>query len=180
MFLDTKDYPFAAHLEANWRVILAELQQLDNQNFFAWPEKQYYGEGWDIFALYTYGVPLGKNCKLCPQTAALVKKIPGMLTAVFSRMAPGLHIAPHRGEPAGLLRYHMGLLIPPGCGLRVGPETRSVQEGGSIVFDDTTEHEAWNRSDRERIVLLVDFKSPNARQGFTLASMFQRLRGGKG
>ncbi|AGY60471.1 aspartyl/asparaginyl beta-hydroxylase domain-containing protein [Gloeobacter kilaueensis] len=172
MFLKEADYPFIAMLEANWRTIRQELDQLGGEHFFAWPEKQYYGEGWNIFALYTYGVALGKNCKLCPETARLVQQIPGMATAVFSSLAPGTHVRPHRGEPAGLLRYHLGLIVPEGCTLRVGPEQRSLREGGSMVFDDTTEHEAWNRSDRTRVVLLVDFKDPAATKSRGLATIF--------
>lgn len=162
MFHRNEDYPFIATLESNWRIIRDELEQVQKQHFVAWPEKNYYGEGWDIFAFYTYGVPLGKNCKLCPETARLVKRIPGMMTAVFSKLAPGVQIAPHRGEPAGLLRYHLGLVVPEGCALRIGDDTRSIRDGGSMVFDDTYEHQAWNNSDRTRVVLLVDFKSPGA------------------
>jgi beta-hydroxylase len=177
MFHRTEDYPFAATLEAHWQTIRAELERVQGQHFVAWPEKNYYGEGWEIFALYTYGVPLGKNCRLCPQSARLVKEIPGMVTAVFSKLAPGVHIAPHRGEPAGLLRYHLGLVVPPGCALRIGDDTRSVAEGGSIVFDDTYEHEAWNTSERTRVVLLVDFKSPRATRPPGLDALWKRLQG---
>ncbi|MBD2445599.1 aspartyl/asparaginyl beta-hydroxylase domain-containing protein [Nostoc sp. FACHB-152] len=30
-----------------------------------------------------------------------------------------------------------------------------------FIFDDTVEHEAWNRSDSPRIILLIDFAKAN-------------------
>jgi aspartyl/asparaginyl beta-hydroxylase (cupin superfamily) len=75
-------------------------------------------------------------------------------------MAPGTHIKPHVGWVRTVYRLHMGLVVPPDCALRVGAETRSWREGECLVFDDTVEHEAWNRSGDTRVVLLLDFLRP--------------------
>ena len=75
-------------------------------------------------------------------------------------MAPGSHIAPHHGWVTTVYRAHLGLVVPGKCALRVGDEVRSWQEGEVLVFDDTAEHEAWNRSDHTRTVLLFDFLRP--------------------
>jgi beta-hydroxylase len=91
-----------------------------------------------------------------------VEQIPGLTTAGFSWMSPGTHIKPHVGYSSAVLRCHLGLVIPSDCKLRVGSETRGWQEGKTLVFDDTVEHEAWNRSDKDRVVLLLDFKRPGA------------------
>ncbi|MCS6812532.1 MAG: aspartyl/asparaginyl beta-hydroxylase domain-containing protein [Cyanobacteria bacterium] len=160
MFYDPSLFGFVADLETNWHLIRQELNQLHEQDFIPWPEKYLYGQGWDAFGLYAFGVKLGKNCKLCPETTRLVNKIPGLVTAGFSSLTPGTHIAPHTGYDDGLLRCHMGLTVPENCGIRVGNETRTWQEGKCIVFDDTVEHEAWNYGDRTRVVLLLDFKAP--------------------
>lgn len=160
MFYDPSLFEFVTDLEANWHLIRQELNQLHEQDFIPWPEKYLYGKGWDAFGLYAFGVKLGKNCKLCPETTRLVNKIPGLVTAGFSSLTPGTHIAPHTGYDDGLLRCHMGLTVPENCGIRVGNETRTWQEGKCIVFDDTFEHEAWNYGDRTRVVLLLDFKAP--------------------
>src|SRR5215470_11228679 len=80
--------------------------------------------------------------------ARLVRGIPGMTMAGFSRLAPGAHITPHRGYEGYsgfVLRCHLGLVVPEGCALKVGDETRGWQEGRCLVFDDSYEHEAWNR-----------------------------------
>jgi aspartyl/asparaginyl beta-hydroxylase (cupin superfamily) len=55
---------------------------------------------------------------------------------------------------------HLPLLVPPGCGFRVGGEVREWREGTAFVFDDTIEHEAWNNSDKLRVVLLFDVWRP--------------------
>ena len=158
MFKDSTDYEFTQILEANWQVIRKELEQISGKDFLDWPEKHLYGKGWQTFGLYAFGMKLGKNCQICPETTKLVDKIPNMVTAGFSLLLPGTHIAPHTGYPDGVLRCHLGLVGCDGCSLRVGDQVQNWQEGKCLVFDDTTEHEAWNRGDRTRVVLLIDFK----------------------
>lgn len=160
MFYNPADFAFVADLENNWAVVRRELEQLHEKDFLPWPEKYLYGKGWDTFGLYAFGVKIAKNCKLCPKTTELIAKVPNMVTAGFSSLAAGAHITPHTGYDDGLLRCHLGLIVPEDCALRVGPDIQSWQEGRCLVFDDTMEHEAWNRSDRTRIVLLLDFKAP--------------------
>jgi aspartyl/asparaginyl beta-hydroxylase (cupin superfamily) len=160
MFYSNDQFPFTKTLEQNWQSIRNELQRLKDGQFLDWPEKHLYGEGWTVFGLISFGIELDKNTKLCPETTRLVKQIPGIQTAGFSHMRPGTHITPHVGHPEGVLRCHLGLMIPENCALRVGDETRKWEEGKCMVFDDTIEHEAWNKSDKSRVVLLLDFKAP--------------------
>ncbi|MEI6429962.1 MAG: aspartyl/asparaginyl beta-hydroxylase domain-containing protein [Pseudanabaena sp. ELA607] len=158
MFKNPADYSFTSTLEANWETIQKELIALQPKDFLEWPEKYLYGKGWDVFGLYAFGIKLQKNCQLCPETTRLVDKIPNLTTAGFSSLQPGTHIAAHTGYPDGLLRCHLGLIGCDGCALRVGSETKSWQEGKCLVFDDTSEHEAWNKGNQTRIVLLLDFR----------------------
>ena len=98
-----------------------------------------------------------------PLTTQLVERIPGMVMAGFSRLAPGTHITPHKGYGGWaefVLRCHLGLTVNDGCALRVGGETRQWQAGKTLVFCDAAEHEAWNAGDTERVVLLLDFRNP--------------------
>jgi ornithine lipid ester-linked acyl 2-hydroxylase len=157
-FYESVEFPFAALLETNWRTIFDELERIKGEYFIPWSEKYLYKDGWSIFGLYGYGLKIEQNCKLCPETTKLVEQIPNLLTAGFSALAPGTHIAPHTGYPDGVLRCHLGLIIPDNCAIRIGDETRTWQEGKCLIFNDTIEHEAWNRSDRDRIILLLDFK----------------------
>jgi len=164
MFLDPADYPFVEHLEAHWQVVRDELLTLQGEGFAEWPERFLYDGRWDVFGLYAFGERLEKNCALCPGTTELVTAIPGMTTAGFSSLVGGAHIKPHVGYTNEVLRCHLGLIVPPGCSLRVGSEARSWREGECMVSDDTIEHEAWNRSDETRVVLLMDFRR-DAKQG---------------
>jgi ornithine lipid ester-linked acyl 2-hydroxylase len=168
VFLDPSQFPFTALLEANWETVLRELERLPKGSFMAWPdrylygrpEQHEYGKGWDVFGLYAFGRKLPRNCALCPETTRLVETIPGMTTAGFSWLEPGTHIKPHVGYTSAVLRCHLGLVTPGDCGLRVGPEVKAWEPGKCMVFDDTTEHEAWNRSDTSRVVLIIDFTRP--------------------
>ena len=101
--------------------------------------------------------------ELCPRTAELVQQIPGMVTAMFSILSPHKHILAHRGPYKGVLRYHLGLIVPSdkeACRIRVGDEIRHWEEGKSMVFDDTYEHEVWNDTDELRAVLFLDVLRP--------------------
>jgi ornithine lipid ester-linked acyl 2-hydroxylase len=166
VFEDTAQYPFAAELERNWQAIRDEMVAL-RSGFIAWPEKSLYGDaGWSTFGLYAFGQKQAANCALCPRTTALVEAIPGLVTAGFSRLAPGTHIQPHCGYDEYsryVLRLHLGLETNADCALRVGDESRRWQEGRAFIFCDATEHEAWNRGETTRTILLLDFKNPRYR-----------------
>ncbi|MBD2774166.1 aspartyl/asparaginyl beta-hydroxylase domain-containing protein [Iningainema tapete] len=161
MFYENTNFKFTASLESNWLLIKEELTgKLRKDNFISWHEKFLYNQGWDVFGLYAFGKKLENNCRLCPETTKLVESIPGMTTAGFSSLAPGTHIVPHVGYTNTVLRCHLGIIVPDNCGIRVGNQTRNWIEGRCFIFDDTVEHEAWNRSFIPRIVLLIDFKKP--------------------
>jgi ornithine lipid ester-linked acyl 2-hydroxylase len=166
-FFDTDAFPWVARLETEWRQIRAELDAvLLNRdripNFQEISEDQKLltqGDDWKTFFLFGYGHEVASNVARCPRTAELLRRIPGMKTAMFSILAPGKHIPSHRGPYKGVLRYHLGLLVPDPerCGIRVGNDTRFWREGRSLIFDDTHDHEAWNDSRSHRVVLFVDF-----------------------
>jgi beta-hydroxylase len=176
VFYDTALFPFTKVLEQNWRVIRSELDALTAAEFIEWPEHSLYGDhGWDTFGLYAFGQRQAEACRRCPQTEAVVRQIPGLTMAGFSRLAPRAHIVPHRGYEGYsgyVLRVHLGLDIPEGCALRVGPETRQWAEGRCLAFDDATEHEAWNNSTRSRTVLLCDFLNPLRKRSLVLNPKF--------
>jgi beta-hydroxylase len=86
-----------------------------------------------------------------------------MTTAMFSILSPRKHILDHRGPYKGVLRYHLGLIVPEdaeSCRIRVGEDYRHWQEGKSMVFDDTFNHEVWNDTEETRVVLFVDVMRP--------------------
>lgn len=81
-------------------------------------------------------------------------------TALFSLLRPGTHIRPHHGLLNTRLICHLPLITPPGCALRVGNETREWRQGELTIFDDSFEHEAWNRGTQTRVVLLFEIWRP--------------------
>ncbi|BCQ56095.1 aspartyl/asparaginyl beta-hydroxylase domain-containing protein [Burkholderia gladioli] len=157
MFHPSSAFPFLATLERGWQIVRDECDALLPGEFDAWPERELYNRGWDVYGLYLAGRPLLENCVFCPSTARLLETVPGLQHAGFSRLAPGTEIAPHVGYSGAVLRLHLALRAQGDCALRVGGETRRWMPGEGFVFDDTAEHAAWNRSDAPRIVLLADF-----------------------
>ena len=67
---------------------------------------------------------------------------------------------PHTGVTNTRLTVHLPLIVPPGCGFRVGATTREWLPGKAWVFDDTIQHEAWNLSDTPRAILIFDIWNP--------------------
>ena len=81
---------------------------------------------------------------------------------MFSALNPGCVIKPHCGPWNANLTIHLPLIVPQGdCALRVGGEARRWKEGECLVFDDSFEHEAWNRTEVTRLILLVDIWHPD-------------------
>jgi beta-hydroxylase len=157
MYFDPAQFDFTRALERHWLAMRAEFEALGAAALTPWPERELYNRGWDVAGLHAFGRRLEENCARCPVTASLVEAIPGMTTAGFSVLQPGAHILPHRGYTNEVLRCHLGLIVPAGCSMRVGSETRDWEAGRCLVFDDTVEHEVWHRGEAPRVVLLIDF-----------------------
>jgi aspartyl/asparaginyl beta-hydroxylase (cupin superfamily) len=122
---------------------------------------------WGACFLWEYGAPNSPVIERCPKTAAILgrlplQRIPGRSpSAFFSLLRPGKVIPPHTGVTNTRAIVHLALEVPPDCGFRVGGETREWVEGKAFAFDDTIEHEAWNRSERRRAVLILDVWNPH-------------------
>jgi aspartate beta-hydroxylase len=105
-------------------------------------------------------------CALVPQTAAAVEALPlsdlpgRTPTVFFSLLRPGAHLPAHTGVSNVRTIIHLPLVVPSGCSFRVGGETRAWEVGRAWAFDDTIEHEAWNRSDEVRAILIFDVWNP--------------------
>lgn len=157
-FFDPGSFDFVERLEQRTDRIAAEAGAVLANGFFrSWPEKALYDFGWDVFGLVYLGREMTKNCERCPQTLEALEQVPAVISAVYTRLGPQAHIRPHVGYTNKVLRCHLGLVVPPKCVIRVGDDTRVLKKGRCVVFDDTVEHEAWNMSNSDRIVLIVDF-----------------------
>jgi ornithine lipid ester-linked acyl 2-hydroxylase len=170
-FFESDNFSWVPDVEREWLTIRRELDSLmvrreEIPNFQDISDAQKVlteGEQWKTFWFYAYGKKADENCARCPQTDRILQKIPGMKSAMFSIMAPRKHVPEHRGMYKGVLRYHLGLIIPGpegACRIRVGSDVRSWKEGKSLIFDDSHPHEVWNDCDAYRAVLFVDFVRP--------------------
>lgn len=121
---------------------------------------------WSAFHFYKLGRPDEARCARAPRTMKAVRSLPQAdvelrsPTAMFSVLKPRTRIPPHTGVANFRLVVHLPLVLPEGCGFRVGGELRQWRMGEGWVFDDTIEHEAWNDSDQIRIILICDIWSP--------------------
>jgi ornithine lipid ester-linked acyl 2-hydroxylase len=165
MYCDVNLIPSLTILEENWLTVRRELEALDPASFRPWVERIYTNDGWKVFPLFVFGRRNEENCQRCPETTRLLESLPGMVAAGFSRLAAASRILPHcgyKGYSDYHLRAHLALVIPASgaCGLTVGGETRGWYEGKCLLFNDSTEHNAWNDGPGDRVVLLVDLQNP--------------------
>jgi aspartate beta-hydroxylase len=161
-WLERSDIPGIAMLEEHFAVIRDEAFAARQVGFQQFDDGTPHTGDWN--ALYIrYGTrPVEKNRGVCPQTVRIVNSLPRIgPMAMVSTLNPGAHIEPHCGVHNFRITAHLGLRIPPDCTFRVGDETRKWTEGECLVFDDSFEHEVWNRSDETRFILLVDFWHPD-------------------
>lgn len=164
-------FPWLREFEANWRSIRDELDRVLLHHdalpaFHELSEDQKRisrGRNWKIFPFYVFGDSFPPNLARCPETARLLQGVPHLRNAMFSILAPRYHIPPHRGPTNGIIRVHLGLMVPGGqdvCRIRVGDQVFGCQEGKCVVFDDYFEHEVWNETDQPRVVLFFEVDRP--------------------
>lgn len=122
---------------------------------------------WGAYYFWENGGPIADHAARCPATMAALAQAPLPVIAgrspmaLWSALKPGAHIAPHTGMLNTRLIVHLPLLVPDGCAIRVGAETRQWEEGKALILDDSFEHEAWNRGGSLRVVLLFEIWRPD-------------------
>jgi beta-hydroxylase len=170
-FMRNEDFPFLKMFSDNWEKIRDEVQVIlkNREEIPAFQEvspdqdKIAKGKNWRTFFLYGFGEQLKKNCAQAPFTTSLLEQVPKIQISWFSILSPGYHIPPHQGVSKGILRAHLGLIIPKdaeSCRIRVDNEYRIWKPGQIFVLDDTYEHEVWNSTSDERVILIFDFDRP--------------------
>lgn len=176
-------FPFLEPLEREWRLIRSECDAILEarehlppfQSISPDQAKIASGDRWKTFILFGFGYKSERNCARCPETTRLLEAIPNLRSAWFSILSPGYHIPPHRGVTKGIVRGHLGLIIPAArerCTMRVGDRVCTWEEGKFLVFDDTYDHEVHNDTEEERTVLIVDFDRPMRMPGTIVSRAF--------
>jgi aspartyl/asparaginyl beta-hydroxylase (cupin superfamily) len=194
-FYDPADFAWAAEVQAQAPEIRTELEAVlaSEQGIKPYveadptrPNKGHALLGdpsWSAFHLLENGQRVAGNAERCPATMAALAKLPiphiagRSPMALFSVLKPGTHIQPHCGMLNTRLIVHLPLIVPPDCALRVGNDTRTVEAGKLMIFDDSIEHEAWNRSDQIRVVLLFEVWRPelSAAERDALTALFESI-----
>jgi aspartyl/asparaginyl beta-hydroxylase (cupin superfamily) len=183
---DNDVFPWVRVLEESWETIRREairLSQLHDclptfHEVSPYQSRISKGDQWKTLWLYGFGYRSEVATRLCPATAKLIEQVPELQSAMFSMLAPGTHIPAHSGVYKGLLNYHLGLIVPKQrerCRMRVGDEKVCWEHGRSVVFDDTNQHEVWNESGEERVVLILQFHRPFRQPGRLLSRLFLRV-----
>jgi aspartyl/asparaginyl beta-hydroxylase (cupin superfamily) len=121
---------------------------------------------WNGIYFYRHGERRTESHALCPRTSSALDALPlarireHAPEVMFSVLTPGTHILPHRGVTNTRAVCHLPLVVPENCAIVVGGERHDWREGHAVVFDDTYEHEAWNRGSGTRVVLILDVWHP--------------------
>jgi aspartate beta-hydroxylase len=170
---ERKDLDFIDYYESQFNNIKTELDNLILQNVHIESYRDTDKHGlttggdWDAKFFFRHGKRYDDTHALCPLTSEILTHLPLVHIqdhspeVCFSVLRPGAHLLPHRGVTNSRSVLHMGLQIPNGCALNVvGIEELHWQPGKVFAFDDNYLHEAWNRSDESRYVLLADIWNP--------------------
>lgn len=195
-FYGREQFPWLTQLEDATAAIREELLAvLDKPGAFApyvqghanRPRKEEAGmldnPAWSAFYLCKDGDIVEENSRLCPRTMAALADVPFARvpkrspSILFSLLKPGTHIPPHNGLVNTRLICHLPLIVPEGCEFRVGNDTRAWREGQAWLFDDTIEHEAWNRSAHTRVILIFDVWRPelSSEERALIAALFEAI-----
>jgi aspartyl/asparaginyl beta-hydroxylase (cupin superfamily) len=183
-FFDARAFPWTSSLERQTDAIRGEARAIlaDGAAFVPYVQREqgrpvFNPRGlldnpdWGAFFLIKDGVTQEENAARCPRTFAAISAIPlcrvdkRTPSVLFSLLRPRARIPPHNGFTNVRLIGHLPLIVPPGCTLRVGNETRSWAEGEVMLFDDSIEHEATNPSSEPRVVLIFDVWRPELTLG---------------
>ncbi len=179
-FYERSEFPWLDSLEAATDDIRAELMNVLSEGpeilepYLGRPagllldqfQQLNHSRRWGVYFLWREGAAFQEHVARCPRTVAALEAWPRYdvprsgPTAMFSILDAKTRIPAHMGVSNTRLVVHLPLIVPPGCGFRVGAERREWHPGKALVFDDTIEHEAWNDSEVPRAVLILDIWNP--------------------
>lgn len=167
---DPRDYEAVRMLESNFEAIREEAINLRDDariDYSSVLRGNSSPKTWTVYLLYHMGVRVEPVTGNCPRTLAITHALPRACLEytwadyIFSAMNAGAHLRPHCSIDNVRVRIHLGVVIPGQCSLRVATETRAWEEGKCLVFEDSFEHEVWNRSGSRRIVFIADLWHPD-------------------
>lgn len=166
-FYESEEFPELLIFEQHFHDIKKEFLNVKEKNAGFWLNTfpHYVDKSsenkWKVFSFRFFGIDNPLNHSLCPVTSQLIKKNQNIISADFSYIPAHTKILPHKGFTKMVLRVHLGLIIPEGdTGIKVGGITKKWKEGKLLLLDDSFEHEAWNNTSHDRVVLMFDIVNP--------------------
>ncbi|KPQ02281.1 MAG: beta-hydroxylase LpxO [Idiomarinaceae bacterium HL-53] len=172
--LDLNDFPELGIVRQNWEMIRDEALALQANNEFENTKSEtnsgyydvgfrtFFKYGWSKFYLKWYGYTHDSAKRTCPNTVALISKLPQVKGAMFTLLPPGSKLTPHSDPFACSLRYHLGLKTPndDNCWINVDNQQYSWRDGEALLFDETYVHHVSNNTDKHRLILMLDVERP--------------------
>jgi aspartyl/asparaginyl beta-hydroxylase (cupin superfamily) len=166
-FYPSEMFPEIDLLTQNWEGIRDEILNFEKDNgyikgmsYFSSPAEIVGAEQWSTINLMSYSRKLHRNRKKFPFLTNLTDQISNITTVTISVLPPNTDIKPHYGDTNGIIRAHLGLVVPdayPITAIKVGDEERGWEEGKMLLFTVVCQHSVWSRSEHRRYVLIIDF-----------------------
>lgn len=114
-------------------------------------------ESWKTFFFRIFGYDIKFNnlkCNFLNIPSLTSYRVSSIL---FSILKAGEEIKPHKGIYKGVIRVHLGLIIPKGeCYININEIKHYWKKGELLIFDDTDIHSAVNKTKEDRVVLFLD------------------------
>jgi len=164
-YFDLSSEKWKTNLEQNWKSILIELKSNTSMNFTTTEVSEFQSEAdaWQTIGFMFWSRPHQSKLKAFPKTVALLKQVPNLVGASINRLKAGASITLHKGETNAIYRCHLGLIVPgalPEIGFSVNNEKTVWEEGKLLAFCDAHQHTAWNNTNKDRYILLLDVIRP--------------------
>jgi hypothetical protein len=178
-----EEYPELREIEKNKNIIIGELNNIIDKNIWVLYKnlhedkiiskdynneeinkldssitKQYLNSSakpeWKVIILIYNGNSILSSKKMFPKTVEILQKIKYIRMAGISCLEAGGYIPPHNDEGIERYKYHVPLIIPEKCGIKINDIDYNFDK--EFIFDDTYTHSVWNNSDKPRFVLIID------------------------
>lgn len=170
-FYDVNDVcPSLNNITPHSAQILNETLKVMDSKWYDWPELELYQRQgkWKIFPFFAFGIWEMENCNKCPAIYNFLKQIPNLKLATLSKLTAGMKLKPHRGwgnHSNNVIRCHYGLVVPQNCYISViDDKNEKIMYHNKfkwLLFDDSKIHYAENKSNHDRIVLIIDVERPS-------------------
>ncbi len=174
VFYTSSEMAIAAELEKDYPILKNELQILWNNadnslmddygNYSSFDDKQFPPQSWKKIVFKVWGLRNKAICEKFPATTSFFEKFHGVTSCFVTKATAGSIIKSHCGETNAHYRVHLGLHVPSStvdeCGMEVKGEKMSWENGKSFGFLDAYHHHVWNRTYKDRYVLIIDVLRP--------------------